>query len=152
MAHRAALLISVVCAVVAMTAGAPASHDALAAGSPVVPSFAGCFGTAPQVRPASIVVACGDGNFFLTRLKWSSWNATAAAGLATGHQNDCKPYCAAGHFHLYLVSVHLSRPENCRNGRREFTRFTFRFVSSKPPHVARGGTFKSPFYRGNGCP
>jgi hypothetical protein len=121
-----------------------------AAGS--VPSFAGCSAAAPQIRPTSILVACGDGNFFLTKIKWSKWNETSAAAIATGHQNDCKPSCADGHFSLYQVAVVLSRPRTCRNGRHEFTRFTFRFVSRKPPGVLRGGTFKSPFYRGSGCP
>jgi hypothetical protein len=97
-------------------------------------------------------VACGDGNFFLTSMRWSYWTTAEASAVATGHQNDCKPFCAAGHFHAYRVAVRLSRPETCRNGTREFTRFTFRFVSSKPAGVARSGTFKSPFYRGTGCP
>jgi hypothetical protein len=121
-----------------------------AAGS--MPSFAGCFGAAPQIRPTSILVACGDGNFFLTGIKWSNWSTTSAAAVATGHQNDCKPFCAGGHFSLYRVAVGLSRPRTCRNGRSEFTRFTYRFLSRKPPGVVRGGTFKSPFYRGSGCP
>jgi len=121
------------------------------AGQMRLPAFAGCLNV-PQARPAAILVACGDGNFFLTNLKWSRWNNTEAVGAGTGHQNDCKPYCAAGHFHPYPVAVRLFRPEACRKGRIEFTRFTFRFVSTKPPGVARGGTFKSPFFLGTGCP
>jgi len=138
-------------AAAAVALAAPVAALALAS-TTTVPSFAGCFNVAPKVRPPSLVVACGDGNFFLTGLKWSHWTTMSAAGLGTGHQNDCTPYCAAGHFHLYRVSVRLSRPEVCKNGRHEFTRFSYRFVSRKPPSVARGGTFKSPFYRGSGCP
>jgi hypothetical protein len=117
-----------------------------------VPSFAGCWPKAPQTRPHSILVACGDGNFTVTGIKWSSWTAVAASGAGTGHQNDCTPNCARGHFHRYRVSLHLYRPVRCHNQRREFTRFTFRFVGAKPLHVARSGTEKSPFYTGAGCP
>jgi hypothetical protein len=146
MVHRCGTLI-----VVAVASLSLATANRVVASGPV-PLFAGCFGTAPQIRPTSILVACGDGNFFLTRIRWSRWNAAGASGIATGHQNDCKPYCAAGHFHLYQVSVRLTRSETCRNGRREFTRFSYRFVSAKPPGVDRGATFKSPFYQGSGCP
>jgi hypothetical protein len=123
----------------------------LATATPL-PSFAGCFGTAPKVRPASVVVACRHKNFFLTGLKWSRWTTTGATARGTGHQNDCTPNCAAAHFHLYHVRVRLFRPETCKNGQREFTRFTYHFVARKPPSVALGRTFESPFYRGNGCP
>ena len=116
-----------------------------------LPAFAGCLDT-PQTRPSDVQLACGDGNFFLTQVKWSSWTDASAAGLATGHQNDCKPFCAAGHFHLYRVAVRVFRPETCRNGARKFTRVTFSFVSTRPAGVARSGTFKSPFYLGRGCP
>ena len=125
---------------------------AVAARGAALPSFAGCTASQPVVRPSSIVVACGDGNFFLSDITWSRWTSTSAAGRGTGHQNDCKPYCAAGHFHTYAVSIRLSRPETCRHGRREFTRFTYRFVSRKPAGVPRGETMHSPFYRGSGCP
>ena len=105
---------------------------AVAARGAALPSFAGCTASHPLVR--------------------SRWTSTSAAGRGTGHQNDCKPYCAAGHFHTYAVSIRLSRPETCRHGRREFTRFTYRFVSRKPAGVPRGETMHSPFYRGSGCP
>jgi hypothetical protein len=121
-------------------------------GAAHLPAFAGCFSNAPQLRPRTILVACGDGNFFITRLRWSHWDAHYATALGTGHQNDCKPDCARGHFHSYGVALHLSRPETCRNRRREFTRFSYRFVADKPPGVVRGDTLTSPFYLGTGCP
>jgi hypothetical protein len=104
------------------------------------------------VRPASILVACGDGNFFLTGLKWSNWTTTSATALGTGHQNDCTPSCAAGHFHLYHVRVRLDRPETCTKERRLFTRFSYHFVARKPPSVAWSHTMKAPFGRRSGCP
>lgn len=116
-----------------------------------VPSFAGCLMGKTVVEPRSIVVACGDGNFYVTNLRWSSWNQLEARASGTGHQNDCKPYCAAGHFHTYRVTVHVFRVASCAGGRREFTRFAYAFVGAKPAGVIRSSVLKSPFYTGKGC-
>ena len=98
----------------------------------------GC-GHHAQVRPRLVVFACGDGNFYATGLRWSQWSADGAAATGTGHQNDCTPNCAAGHFHAYPMTVRLSRPVTCVRGRREFSRITWRFTATRPAHVSRGG-------------
>lgn len=116
-----------------------------------VPSFLGCPGLAPQVRPRSIVVACGDGNFYLDRLKWSHWSAKVAVADGLGHQNDCRPDCVRGRFHVYAVTVRLTRPEVCRAGRLLFTRFSYSFVASKPVGSARTNVLTAPFYVHSGC-
>ena len=56
----------------------------------------GCAHT-PQVRPASIVIACADANFYVDHLRWKTWGARVATATGMAHQNDCKPNCAAGH-------------------------------------------------------
>jgi hypothetical protein len=81
----------------------------------------------PIVRPASIMAACGDGNFYFTGLHWTSWTAQRAAAVGVAHANDCTPYCAAGHFHTYRAAVSLSLPQSC-GAKREFTRLTWRFA------------------------
>jgi hypothetical protein len=144
MAKRLLLFAVALVAVVAGTANA--------VGAGRLPYFVGCSPSHSQIRPRSIVVACGDGNFYVTGIKWSRWDATTAFGIGTGHQNDCRPDCAGGHFHTYLVSIHLSRPVACKSGRREFTRLTYRFLSRKPPRVLRGDTVREPFFSGSGCP
>ena len=73
------------------------------------------------VRPTSIMVACADGNFYVTGIKWASWTDASANGAGTVHANDCKPYCAAGHFHSKTGSVILSKPIACK-GARVFSR------------------------------
>lgn len=127
-----------------------AAAGTASAASPL-PAFTGCAPPA-KVRPASIVVACADGNLYLARLKWSHWTASGASAVGTAHENDCTPYCAAGHFHSYRVDVRLFRPERCKEGKLEFTRFTYRFVSAKPKVVARSATMPAPFRVGSGCP
>ena len=120
---RRALLLAALVAATAASAGEAVP----------VPKLAGCVpGATPTVRPKEIIVACGDANFYFTNLVWASWNATGATAAGIAHLNDCKPYCAAGHFHTYRIAVTLTRPRSCRNGAREFTRMTWRFPATHP--------------------
>jgi hypothetical protein len=65
-----------------------------------------CLGQA-QVRPSSFILACADANDYLTKLSWTSWEPNLASAYGTQEENDCIPYCAAGHFHAYPVDVVL---------------------------------------------
>jgi hypothetical protein len=108
----------------------------------LAPGFAGCRAFTTEhpklvVRPRSIVFTCADANLYATRLRWSTWGATArATGVA--HANDCEPYCAAGHFRTYRVAVTLSRPKRC-GGRVELTHLAWRFSGTKPAGPRTGG-------------
>ena len=87
--------------------------------------FYGCRGFVAKhptavVEPRSIMVACGDGNFYVTGIRWTAWTGTSAKGTGKVHANDCKPYCAAGHFHTKTGSVALSKVISCK-GARVFT-------------------------------
>jgi hypothetical protein len=124
---------------IGLAAVAVALLGAAAAGAAAKPvAFFGCRAIGPHpiplVRPTSMVVACGDGNFYFTKITWSSWNATGAAGSAIAHQNDCKPYCAAGHFHSYRVRLTLSQPRACKR-RTVFDRVAWRFLGTKPAGI-----------------
>lgn len=79
----------------------------------------------PEVRPAEVVFACADANFYADHLHWSSWGPKTAAAIGQGHQNDCKPNCAAGHFHTFPIRVSLSHVVTCVKGRREFARISW---------------------------
>jgi hypothetical protein len=105
-----------------------------------VPSLPGCVpGQKPTVRPAKITIACADANFYLDRMRWSSWKASTAAGAGTAHVNDCTPYCAAGHFHTYAATIALSQPTRC-HGRTVFSRLRWRFTGAKPKDQPRAGS------------
>jgi hypothetical protein len=123
-------------------------------GAAGLPSFLGCEGTRPAIRPHSIVFACADGNFYVNSLRWSSWTTDSATAVGIGHQNDCTPYCAAGHFHAYPnVSIRLVRPETCTGSRRLFTGVTYLFAREKPPgQKERQSTLTAPFLAHSGCP
>ncbi len=55
-------------------------------------------------------MTCADGNALLKRAHWKWWGQRSAGGAATFVANDCKPNCAAGHFHRYPVTDWLHRP------------------------------------------
>jgi hypothetical protein len=102
------------------------------------PLFTGC-AHRPVTRPPAIVIACGDGNFYATALRWTRWTSTDATATGLGHQNDCTPYCAAGHFHAFPIAIRLSAPVTCVRGRREFARISWRWTGAKLAGVPRSG-------------
>jgi hypothetical protein len=101
---------------------------ALASGTPN--AAVNCLGK-PVEKPPTIVFACGDGNFGARHLRWTGWGAPTAAAVGTGYANDCKPYCAAGHFHDYRIVVLASAPRAC-HGKVAYTTFTTAFVGRSP--------------------
>jgi hypothetical protein len=87
-----------------------------------------------QVRPGTFTLACADGNDYLTGLSWTSWTSRLASGYGTQHENDCIPYCAAGHFHAYPVLVVLwgSGPLRGNPGTQHYTRMTLIYPGARP--------------------
>lgn len=88
----------------------------------------------PQVRPHDFVLACGDGNNALTSLHWSHWGTYSATATGVDVVNDCVPYCAAGHFHGYPVTVRLdrARPWKDHPGRWQYTRLEMTYHGARP--------------------
>jgi len=103
------------------------------------------------VRPTSIAF-CGDGNIYLTGLKWSHWTASGAVGTGQAHQNDCIPFCAMGHYHVYPIGIELFRPRECSNGFQEYTRLSYRFVDKKPADIPALHVINVPLAVGTRCP
>ncbi|MFF1760555.1 hypothetical protein [Streptomyces sp. NPDC058266] len=87
-----------------------------------------------QVRPADFLLACGDGNSRLTSLNWSQWGPNTAVATGTSWVNDCKPYCAAGKFRSYPVTVRLDKPQSWskHQDRQHYTRITLTYPDSHP--------------------
>lgn len=96
----------------------------------------------PQVQPREFMLACGDGNNLLTSLHWKHWRSGSAVGTGRDVVNDCDPYCAAGRFHSYRVTVRLdrARPWAERPGTRHFTRLHMHYVGARPAFSARDVT------------
>ena len=91
----------------APAANAKVSPRLLAA--PAVRVYGDC--RTPQLRPHTIVEACADHGMGVTKIHWTTWTTSRAAGVGTLWYNDCHPYCAAGHVHYVPnTKVVLSRP------------------------------------------
>ncbi|MEU1462769.1 hypothetical protein ABZ467_19195 [Streptomyces sp. NPDC005727] len=86
------------------------------------------------VRPADYILACGDGNSRLLGLNWTKWGFRAAMAEGLNAVNDCKPYCAAGKFHSYRVTVRLDSPAPWKKhpGVQRFTRITLTYEDARP--------------------
>jgi hypothetical protein len=87
-------------------------------------------------KPVSLVLACADANYALERIAWRGWGAPSATATATVRANDCKPYCAAGHFHMYPVTVTVDRPTRCGLA-RTYDRLTILYARARPAGVAQ---------------
>jgi hypothetical protein len=106
---------------------------------PVLPPYSeatvviNCQGHA-QTRPGSFTLACADDNDYLTGLSWTSWTPKLASGYGTQHENDCIPYCAAGHFHSYPVLVVLWGTAALQGspGTVRYTTITLLYTGARP--------------------
>jgi hypothetical protein len=65
---------------------------------------------APVSRPGHFVLACGDGNWYLTSLHWIRWSADVGIAKGTVTLNDCTPNCAEGRYHSTSGVVVFSDP------------------------------------------
>lgn len=91
-----------------------------------------CPGQHAMVRPKSFVLACADGNSAVQKLAWSTWAPGLASAKATLVQNDCTPYCAAGHFHSYPALVVLWGSKAIGHGEHAYTRLTMILTGARP--------------------
>ncbi|MEU1038528.1 hypothetical protein ACFYP4_17010 [Streptomyces sp. NPDC005551] len=102
------------------------------------PVIVDCFSHA-QVRPARFILACGDGNSRLSSLHWSRWDGNRAVATGFNVVNDCKPYCAAGKFHAYPVTVRLDRAQTWKKQPQlsHYTRMSLVYTGSRPDGFGR---------------
>ncbi|WP_042418045.1 hypothetical protein [Streptacidiphilus anmyonensis] len=95
-----------------------------------------CQGQA-QTQPGTYLLACGDGNNYLTGIHWTAWTADSATATATDNANDCQPNCAAGRFHGYPVTVTLDEPRSASagSGPAAYTHVTLHYTGDRPDGV-----------------
>ena len=91
-----------------------------------------CPGQHAMVRPKSFVLACADGNSAFDKLTWSAWGPGLASAKGTLVQNDCTPYCAAGHFHRYPALVVLWGSKAVGSGEHAYTKLTLILPGQRP--------------------
>ncbi|MGW7003290.1 hypothetical protein ACWGCW_10780 [Streptomyces sp. NPDC054933] len=133
------------CAGTALAAiAAPSSASASAIARPQSPNrvVVDCF-YKPQVRPANFLIACADGNNYLTALRWSQWGRNSATATGRDVVNDCKPYCAAGKFHSYPATVRLDRVRQWNGQSRhwQYGRLTVTYRGARPADTPKTMTY-----------
>ncbi|MFG2603564.1 hypothetical protein ACGFT2_08455 [Streptomyces sp. NPDC048514] len=87
-----------------------------------------------DIRPTDFILACGDGNSRLSGLEWKQWGPESATAVGVNLVNDCKPYCAAGKFRYYQVTVRLDSPQVWKKDPnvRHFTRMSLTYAGARP--------------------
>jgi hypothetical protein len=120
----------------AAAAGRPQHRPGPAAAS--VPVVINCTGHA-QTRPHRYILACGDGNAYLTGLHWAAWGPASAFAAGTDTFKVCIPSCAAGPLRSFPVLAALWRaePRPGHSGQRYFTRLTI--IYTGPRSYRAGG-------------
>lgn len=83
--------------------------------------------TGHTYKPRTIVIACGDGSFYASHLRYRSYGGSTARARGKLVANDCKPSCVAGKFHAYPGRIKLSHVATC-NGRRYYERISWTFT------------------------
>jgi|HubBroStandDraft_4_1064222.scaffolds.fasta_scaffold38279_2 hypothetical protein len=81
------------------------------------------------VRPDRIVFGT-DGTHIITHLQWSRWQSSGAQAVGRYHIDNCVPDCAGGRYHVYRVTMLLSRVLT-RHGRSYFAGMTLRWKQAK---------------------
>lgn len=141
---------TVLCAVAALTAAVvPASAHGGRASSARIPVpvdpvvVVDCFDEA-QMQPTEYLLACGDGNNRLVSLRWDTWGPNTATATGTDMVNDCRPYCAAGRFRAYPVTVTLSGPAAWPEHPdvQRFTMIRLRYTDTVPNPGSRDVSYK----------
>lgn len=89
----------------------------------------GCQGQA--YRPASIVLACGDGGLFATNIHYRYYGGARAAATVELHAHSCIPNCAQSTFRAFPATILLSDVVRCE-GTLFYSRAHYRFTNGSP--------------------
>ncbi|HUY11653.1 MAG TPA: hypothetical protein VMV73_05270 [Candidatus Dormibacteraeota bacterium] len=107
------------------------SAQASAATAAPAISLPNCVGKA-IVKPSSVILTCADAGLSVSHISWTGWGSAFAAGLGVASVNDCKPYCAAGHFHNFRVVLIAGGRQRCPDGRAAYAKVTYAWIGRAP--------------------
>jgi len=62
----------------------------------------------PEYKPETIMIYCGDGGAYISKIHWSAWSQDGANGTGEYYRNLCEPDCADGKIVHAQVNVSLS--------------------------------------------
>jgi hypothetical protein len=135
--------IAAIAAAASVTLGSASAAPARSGpGAASLPVLISCTRQA-ETRPARYVLACADGNAYLTGLRWAAWGTDSAFAAGTSTFRVCIPTCTAGHLHSFAVLATLWRPEPlpAHPGQRYFTRLTLIYTGPRS-YRAGGKTYR----------
>ena len=89
-----------------------------------------------ESAPKTLVLACADGNYELASLRWHGWGNATARATGKARANDCNPYCAAGHFHSYAVTVTATKLSACGRA-RTYGRLLISYAGARPKGIGK---------------
>ena len=61
----------------------------------------------PAYKPETIMIYCGDGGAYISKINWDTWSRKGAIGTGEYYRNLCEPDCADGKIVHALVKVNL---------------------------------------------
>jgi hypothetical protein len=112
-----------------LVGAASASADPRFHGGRVYVAAKACGGK--QYRPATIVLACGDGGLFATDIRYRSYGGARAVATAQLHTHSCVPNCAESTFHAFPGTITLADVVRCE-GVLYYSRARYRFTDGGP--------------------
>ena len=121
-----------------LSASAAPAHPVASIAAPYVrpapPVVFDCPGQNALVEPKTYILTCADANSYLGKLSWTSWTPGLASAKGVLEENDCLPYCAAGHFHSYPAVVVFWGDAAVKNhpGERSYTMMTVILTGQRP--------------------
>jgi len=62
----------------------------------------------PEYKPETIMIYCGDGGAYISKIHWTKWGQEGAEGTGVYYRNLCEPDCADGKIVHEPVIVSLS--------------------------------------------
>jgi hypothetical protein len=93
-----------------------------------------------KLKPANVILTCGDASFGATGMTWTSWTRKSALGTGTGTINDCKPNCAQGKPKTAPIQLRLGKPVTCSNGKRIFAKVRYTWTQGAPSNFPDTGS------------
>jgi hypothetical protein len=121
-----------------LSASATPAHPVASTAAPFVtsapPVVFDCPAQSALVEPKTYILTCADANSYVGKLSWTSWTSGLASAKGVLAENDCLPYCAAGHFRSYPAVVVFWGDAAVQNhpGERRYTMMTVILTGPRP--------------------
>ena len=94
----------------------------------------------PEYKPETIMIYCGDGGAYVSKIHWTKWGQEGAEGTGDYYRNLCEPDCADGKIVHAPVDVSLSNLTP-RKGKFYLRTLDMSSLNGKDFHWGESGEF-----------